>query len=1263
MADAHGDQLATQPAAQIGPRSQTSAEGILADALANRLLSIPGGRQDVARIPDNAEEVEALALSHTVGAQAASADAGGGASAFGDVLCDDADALVTAEGVPIISQTFSLGRQGVARASYDDPVKRSIRVTNVLIQLLVQPTYSATNSVNIAHGRFSGTLGWTSTDAVPKPDDVVTLRVESFTPFTASTSPNGNDYSYEAVMQRFQQYAGVQPTYITAQSTGAECGVNRLYGVSAASPVTLKFVGQDILTRESLQESFIVSTNGVSIQYPPYLVITYNKNTADSLASAKVHKGSAYVNAQTYTQAPAYDRPGYRLLGWSRDPAATTAMWAPLTSFVSPFTSNTTLYAVWSKNALSTVSLRKNDGTADDAYKTLTLWHGRGWYETGTPSDATSRMTSLTLPTWPGHEFKGFSTSKTDSMGTYWTTETDFPAADDTTLGSQATAKSTTLYATWKLLTYDIAYDPDGGTMPETVVGNKETYTVNSLTYTLPRPTKPGHVFKGWTVTGNDPAGYDYSTGPVTILTSLSNGQKGTWGNLSCKANWEPAQYDVRFSANGGTGGPASSLKATYGSAMPTPVATREGYSFLGWWDKADYTAEGAKQYYSAAGASLCSYEVEGALTLYAAWGKQVDFIARANGGALMYSPMCRWEGEGLWFIGNVVRYIVNDDLSLTTIDANGTNRTIRTDEERTDKRLVGWGASPLGPLLPKGEVPTAADLDLYAIWEGSGTLHAFANGGAVKYSETCVWSGDGQWIIPLVTRCVAGEDGSLATTAQDGAVRKIVSNDSNRTLLGWSLSADGPILAPGTYVLTQETSLYAIWSEGGEVGRYPNGGALMYAPTCRWSGENYVNGVRNDWRLIGAEKFVIRDDAKVAVHTPNDPSEKLRTTGADPDATDRQLLGWSRTATGPLLEAGTYGAVGYVGLYAVWDSSTISFDANSGEGGQSSPVKATYGEAMPAISTEKPVRTGYAFTGWYDTPNADDPAARRFYTEEGAGVGPWDVGCDVTLYAGWSPNSYQVILDANGEGAIIDGEEALDAMVGKELALPSATRTGYAFQGWALDPAGRQRVPDPAIDLATGEKGDDEVTLYACWTLITEVELPVTAASGVSFELAVPDGTLRVAGSEDATEAQGWLRSKMPVEVALDSVSCQAAEGAEGASEAEAFWAQHGSFADLVIRPDDLVATGSLTLSAGERAEGTAIPASFAIPAATSEESLGERRLLYSLSLDRLFADPSTGGGGVDILDLLPDGSNASFALPARLFDVVVTVDVTKYA
>ena len=85
--------------------------------------------------------------------------------------------------------------------------------------------------------------------------------------------------------------------------------------------------------------------------------------------------------------------------------------------------------------------------------------------------------------------------------------------------------------------------------------------------------------------------------------------------------------------------------------------------------------------------------------------------------------------------------------------------------------------------------------------------------------------------------------------------------------------------------------------------------------------------------------------------------------------------------------------------------TSTVSFNANGGTGGQSANVTATYGSAMPSISTTAPTRVGYTFMGWYD--NATYTSGIQYYTAAGASARTWNKTANTTLYAGWKANSY----------------------------------------------------------------------------------------------------------------------------------------------------------------------------------------------------------------------------------------------------------------
>ena len=151
--------------------------------------------------------------------------------------------------------------------------------------------------------------------------------------------------------------------------------------------------------------------------------------------------------------------------------------------------------------------------------------------------------------------------------------------------------------------------------------------------------------------------------------------------------------------------------------------------------------------------------------------------------------------------------------------------------------------------------------------------------------------------------------------------------------------------------------------------------------------------------------------------------------------------------------------------LYAQWtaDEYTVSYTENGGD-----PVTDdTYTVDGTAITLPTPSRTGYTFDGWF----TDDST---FLLEV---VSPYTPSGDITLYAGWTINTYDVTFDENGGDPETDllGED-----YGSSVTLPTPTRTGYSFDGWddgsggALIPAGSFTIPD------------SDTALTAQWTIDT---------------------------------------------------------------------------------------------------------------------------------------------------------------------------------
>ena len=89
--------------------------------------------------------------------------------------------------------------------------------------------------------------------------------------------------------------------------------------------------------------------------------------------------------------------------------------------------------------------------------------------------------------------------------------------------------------------------------------------------------------------------------------------------------------------------------------------------------------------------------------------------------------------------------------------------------------------------------------------------------------------------------------------------------------------------------------------------------------------------------------------------------------------------------------------------LYARWTPNlyTVTLNANAADATSgTSSVTAVYGSTMPTSGVTMPTRSGYMFTGYYDT--SATTGGTQYYTAAGASANTWDKTTDTTLYARW---------------------------------------------------------------------------------------------------------------------------------------------------------------------------------------------------------------------------------------------------------------------
>ena len=344
-----------------------------------------------------------------------------------------------------------------------------------------------------------------------------------------------------------------------------------------------------------------------------------------SASSKKVAFGSAYG------ELPVAERKGYTFDGWYT--AATGGNRISKDTKVS-ITSDQTLYAHWVGGSVA-VLFDANGGSV--ATKTKNVIYSEKYGE-------------LPMPTRDGYGFDGWFTA----------------ASGGTQVNPSDVVNRTdghTLYAHWTAGKLTIKFDGNGGTASKTSI----TVSYNDAYGKLPSATREGYTFGGW---------YTAATGGTNVTEKTA-----AKSNTTVYAHWTINTYRVIFDGNGGTAS-KSSIDVQYGNAVgKLPSATREGYTFSGW-----YTA--------ASGGSKVSKTntVTGNITLYAHWNINTYTLTfDANGGSVSESSR-----------------------SVTYGNAYGT----LPEPKRNVSTFVGWFTEKTGgSQVTKGTKMGAADVTLYAHW------------------------------------------------------------------------------------------------------------------------------------------------------------------------------------------------------------------------------------------------------------------------------------------------------------------------------------------------------------------------------------------------------------------------------------------------------------------------------------------------------------------------------------------------------------------
>lgn len=177
--------------------------------------------------------------------------------------------------------------------------------------------------------------------------------------------------------------------------------------------------------------------------------------------SCTFNSSGGYVTLGSYTKRVTMDKSGQ---------AKTINISAALSTGISPSSiSGSTTYVLPAVTWQWTVSYNANGGSGAPASQTKTY--------------GSNLALSSTKPTRTGHTFLGWSTDKNATTATYQ------PG------GLYTSNSGATLYAVWKINTYTVSYDANGGSGAP---GSQTKTYGATLTLSKTKPTRTNYNFKGW---------------------------------------------------------------------------------------------------------------------------------------------------------------------------------------------------------------------------------------------------------------------------------------------------------------------------------------------------------------------------------------------------------------------------------------------------------------------------------------------------------------------------------------------------------------------------------------------------------------------------------------------------------------------------------------------------------------------------------------------------------------------------------------------
>ena len=520
------------------------------------------------------------------------------------------------------------------------------------------------------------------------------------------------------------------------------------------------------------------------------------------------------------------------------------------------------------------------------------------------------------------------------------------------------------------------------------------------------------------------------------ILTASGSSGSGQayFNNVTIKST----TYTVTYNANSGTGSVPTDATAYCYKAIVTvkgntgPVS-RSGYEFGGW--NTNTTGDGTN-YTAGSG----TFTITANTTLYAKWTAAVStytvYVPNTYGscnsiGSYTSNQGSSGSGTGTWAgytaysgitAGTSVTITATPESGYSFAGWTDDDVSIIWDEESNEITPSSTTSNTATFTMPSANV-YVMECAFSTACSASPTVGNAANNGALVYSTTPMTVPVTCPSIGAGASCSINDYGfvwaSSTPTISDNKTR--IGTDNHSTAFSGNIS--GTFAAGTTYYV----KAYAI-NNGGNTTL--SSGAYSFTPYSITFNSNGGSSV--------ATMLVL---GSTAASAPTAPTKTGYTFG-----------GWysNEGLTTPVDWSSTIGT--NKTYYAKWTAktTTVSFNQNSGTGGQTGTLTATYGSAMPSAPITCPTRDGYDFGGYYD---GSGGTGTQYYTNTGASARNWDKeNATWTLYAKWTLKSYSVTWKVNNTNYSAGGSTSVNH--GSRVAtLPTAPDPGdycgHKFMGW----------------------------------------------------------------------------------------------------------------------------------------------------------------------------------------------------------------------